>query len=153
MGSDATRALVLGAATLTAALAWLAAQALRVPVRHPSRLVAELRLAQAAAVLLAFSAALLAGLSAAHAEVPGAGLDMAFAVVWCGLALMTLVRDASAALGWLAAGFAGRAVLDLLHLPGWLPGPVPRGYLVASAVVNAVAAGCCVLPLVQRRHS
>lgn len=153
MGSDATRALVLGAATLTAALSWLAAQTVRVPARHPSRLVAELRLAQAAAVMLAFSAALLAGLSAAHGEVPGAGLDMAFAVVWCGLALMTLVRDASAALGWLAAAFAGRAVLDLLHLPGWLPGPVPAPYLIVSAIVNVVAGACCAVPLVQRRHS
>lgn len=153
MGSDASRALLIGAATLSAALAWLAVQTLRVPARHPSRLVAELRLAQAAAVLLAFSGALVAGLSAAHPEVPGAGLDMAFAVVWCGLALMTLVRDATAALAWLAAAFAGRALLDLLHLPGWLPGEVPATHLIVSAGVNAIAAAWCAAPLVQRRHS
>jgi hypothetical protein len=153
MGSDASRALLLGASTLTAALAYLSWQTMRVPSRHPSRLVAELRLAQAAAVLLAFSAALVAGLSAAHDTVPGAGLDMAFAVVWCGLALMTLVRDASAALAWLGAAFASRALLDLLHLPGWLPGPVADAHLVGSAVASAVAALCCLAPLAQRRHS
>ena len=153
MGSDATRSLVVGAASLTTALLWLPWQTLRVPTRHPSRLVAELRLAQAAAVLLAFSAALVGGLSAAQDTIPGAGLDAAIAVVWCGLALMTLVRDASAALGWLAVGFAGRMALDLLHLPGWLPGPVPAPHLTGSAVVNALAAICCASPLVQRRYS
>ena len=153
MGSDATRALVLGAVTLSAALGWLGVQTLRVPPRHPSRLVAELRLAQAAAVLLAFSAALMAGLSAARPEVPGAGLDMAFAVLWCGLALMTLVRDATAALAWLGAAFAGRALLDLLHVPGWLPGAVPTLHLVVSTGVNLVAAAWCLAPLAQRRHS
>jgi hypothetical protein len=153
MGSDASRALLLGTTTLMVALGYLTWQTLRVPPRHPSRLVAELRLAQAAAVLLAFSAALVAGLSAAHDTVPGAGLDMALAVAWCGLALMTLVRDASAALGWLALAFCGRALLDLLHLPGWLPGPVPDAHVAGSVVANGVAALCCLAPLAQRRHS
>lgn len=153
MGSDASRTLLIGAATLTLALGSLTWQTLRVAPRDPLRLVAELRLAQAAAVLLAFSSALVAGLSAAHESVAGAGLDMALAVVWCGLALMTLVRDASAALGWLAAAFVTRAMLDLAHLPGWLPGPVADAYLSGSAVANGVAALCCALPLVQRRYS
>ena len=91
-----------------------------------------------------------AGLSAAHDTVPGAGLDMALAVVWCGLALMTLVRDAHAALGWLGAAFVGRALLDLLHLPGWLPGPVADTYVAGSVVANAVAALCCLAPLAPR---
>jgi hypothetical protein len=153
MASDATRALLLGAATLTVAFGYLTWKTLRMPVQHPSRLVAELRLAQAAAVLLAFSAGLIAGLSAAHDTVPGAGLDMALAVVWCGLALMTLVRDATAALAWLALAFGGRALFDLLHLPGWLPGPVGDAVLIGSVVANGLAALCCLAPLAQRRYS
>jgi hypothetical protein len=153
MGSDASRSLLLGVATLTVAFGYLTWQTLRVPARHPSRLVAELRLAQAAAVLLAFSAALVAGLSAAHDTVPGSGLDMALAVVWCGLALMTLVRDASAALGWLGLAFVSRALLDLLHLPGWLPGPVADAHVAGSVAANALAALCCLAPLAQRRYS
>lgn len=153
MASDATRALLLGTTTLTVALAYLTWQTLRMPSQHPSRLVAELRLAQAAAVLLAFSGALIAGISAAHDAVPGAGLDMALAVLWCGLALMTLVRDATGALSWLATGFAGRALLDLLHLPGWLPGPVDDATLIGSVVANGLAALCCLAPLAQRRYS
>lgn len=153
MGSDGVRALLLGGLTLTVALGYLTLRTMAVPPQHPSRLVAELRLAQAAAVLLAFSAALMAGLSAAHAGVPGAGLDMALAVVWCGLALMTLVRDASAALGWLALAFAGRAALDLLHLPGWLPGPVASPIVIGSVIANGLASLCCLVPLAQRRYS
>ncbi len=153
MGSDASRALLLGSAILVVAFAAHTVQTLRSRPQAPHRLVAELRLAQAAAVLLTFSAAMMGGLSAAHDAVPGAGLNVAFAVVFCGLALMTLPRDAGSALRWLAAGFAARLVLDLLHLPGWLPGPVPDVVVALSAAANGVAAWCCLAPLVQRRHS
>jgi hypothetical protein len=153
MGSDAGRALLLGAATLVAAFGLLTVQTIRILPHAPSRLVAELRLAQVGAVLLTFSAALIAGLSAAHEAVPGAGLDVALAVLFCGLALMTLLRDATSALAWLGAGFIGRVVVDLLHLPGWLPGPVPDGIIAGSAVANGLAACCCLAPLVQRRLS
>jgi hypothetical protein len=153
MGSDATRTLALAGVTLVAAFAVLTAQTLRIPAQAPGRLVAELRLAQVGAVLLSFSAALLAGLSAAHDAVPGAGLDVAFAVLFCGLALMTLLRDAGSALAWLAGGFATRALLDLLHLAGWLPGPVSDQVIAGSALANGLAVACCVAPLVHRGRS
>ena len=47
----------------------------------------------------------------------------------------------------LAAGFLGRMVLDVLHLPGWLPTIAPSPVLAGSAVANLVAAGLCALPL------
>ncbi|BCS34484.1 hypothetical protein TBR22_A37110 [Luteitalea sp. TBR-22] len=149
MASEATRALLAGAATLVLALAALTIQTLRIPGHAPHRVVAELRLAQAAAVLLAFSAAFLAGMGASAAG-PVAALDMACAVLACGLALMTLVRDPRAALAWLGAAFLGRAVLDLGHALGWLP-PVaaPRGVLAGSLVANLCAAACCALPLLR----
>lgn len=153
MASEAARALLLGTATLVLALAYLTLQTLRVPARHPSRLIAELRLAQAAAVLLAFSSALMAGLASARDQVPAASLDVAMAVLWCGLALMTLVRDARSALAWLAAAFVGRAAFDLVHVAGWLPGAVPAMHLAVSAAANAFAACCCLVPLAQRRYS
>lgn len=146
MGSEAGRALLAGALTLVVALGVLTWQTIRIPSHAPSRVIAELRLAQAAAVLLAFSAAFLAGLAASAAG-PVAALDMACAVLACGLALMTLVRDPRAALAWLAAAFLARTVLDLLHLPGWLATPAPTAVLQASAVANLVAAGLCALPL------
>lgn len=153
MGSDATRTLALAGVTLVAAFAVLTAQTLRIPAQAPGRLVAELRLAQVGAVFLTFSAALVAGLSAAHDTVPGAGLDVAFAVLFCGLALMTLLRDAASALAWLASGFAARTLLDLLHLAAWLPGPVPDPVMAGSVLANGLATACCLAPLVHRRRS
>ena len=68
--------MLVGAGTLVTALAVLTWQTVRIPGHAPHRVVAELRLAQAAAVLLAFSAAFLAGLGAS-APGPVAALDMA----------------------------------------------------------------------------
>ncbi|MCC6162011.1 MAG: hypothetical protein IT182_01535 [Acidobacteria bacterium] len=146
MGSDASRALAGGALTLVAAMAVLTWQTIRIPSHAPHRVVAELRLAQAAAVLLAFSAAFLAGLAASTAG-PVAALDMACAVLACGLALMTLVRDPRAALTWLGAAFGVRALLDLVHLMGWLPTVAPSTVLTGSAAANAAVAVLCALPL------
>jgi hypothetical protein len=148
MGSEAGRALVAGAATLVAALAVLTWQTLRIPGHAPHRVVAELRLAQAAAVLLAFSAAFLAGLGAS-APGPAAALDMASAVLMAGVALMTLVRDPRAALAWIAAAFLGCAVLDLAHLLAWLPMVAAEAVLAGGLVANLCAATCCVLPLLR----
>jgi len=140
--------LLVGAGTLVTALAVLTWQTVRIPGHAPHRVVAELRLAQAAAVLLAFSAAFLAGLGAS-APGPVAALDMACAVLVAGLALMTLVRDPRAALAWIAAAFLGRAVLDLAHLLGWLPMVAADAVLAGSLVANLGAAGCCALPLLR----
>jgi len=140
--------LLAGAGTLVTALAVLTWQTVRIPGHAPHRVVAELRLAQAAAVLVAFSAAFLAGLGAS-APGPVAALDMACAVLVAGLALMTLVRDPRAALAWIAAAFLGRAVLDLAHLLGWLPMVAADAVLAGSLVANLGAAGCCGLPLLR----
>lgn len=146
MASEAGRALIGGALTLVVAMAVLTWQTVRIPGHAPHRVVAELRLAQAAAVLIAFSAAFLAGL-AASASGPVAAFDMACAVLACGLALMTLVRDPRAALAWLGAAFLGRAILDLAHLLKWLPVVADGGVLAGSLVANLCGAACCVLPL------
>jgi len=148
MGSEAGRALFVGAGTLLAALAMLTWQTVRIPGHAPHRVVAELRLAQAAAVLLAFSAAFVAGLGAS-APGPVAALDMACAVLVVGVALMTLVRDPRAALAWIAAAFLGRAILDLSHLLGWLPRVAVDPVLTGSLLANLGAAGCCTLPLLR----
>ena len=152
MGSEAGRALVAGALTLLTALAVLTRQTVRLPSHDPDRLVAELRLAQAAAVLLAFSAAFVAGLAASSSG-PVAALDMAVAVLCCGLALMTLVRDPRAALAWLAGAFMARALADLAHLPGWLPTTAPAAVYSASAIANVAAAALVALPLLRARAS
>lgn len=146
MASEAGRALLAGALTLVAALLVLTIQTVRIPGHVPSRIVAELRLAQAAAVLLAFSAAFLAGVSASSSG-PVAALDMAAAVLCCGVALMTLVRDARTALAWIAAAFLARAILDLCHLLQWLPIVAPLPVIGGSLLANLSAAALVALPL------
>ncbi|WP_291981497.1 hypothetical protein [Luteitalea sp.] len=149
MASEAGRALLAGGVTLVAALAVLTWQTIRIPSQAPHRVVAELRLAQAAAVLLAFSSAFLAGLGAS-APGPVAAFDMACAVLAAGLALMTLVRDPRAALAWIGAAFLARAALDLAHLLGWLPVVAADPVLAGSLGANVLAALCCALPLRRR---
>lgn len=146
MASEAARALLAGALSLVAALLVLTVQTVRIPGHAPARVVAELRLAQAAAVLLAFSAAFLAGL-AASASGPVAAFDMAAAVLCCGVSLMALVRDARAALAWIAAAFLGRAILDLCHLLEWLPIVAPTRVVGGSLLANLIAAALVALPL------
>ena len=146
MASEAGRALLAGGLTLVLALLVLTVQTVRIPGHAPTRIVAELRLAQAAAVLLGFSAAFLAGLAASSSG-PVAALDMAAAVLCCGLALMTLVRDARAALAWLAAAFLGRAILDLCHVLEWLPIVAPTRVIFGSLLANLTAAALVALPL------
>jgi hypothetical protein len=79
-----------------------------------------------------------------------AAFDMACAVLACGLALMTLVRDPRAALAWLGAAFLARAGLDLTHLVGWLPSVAAGGVLAGSLAANLCGAALCVLPLLRR---
>lgn len=146
MASEAGRALIGGALTLVVALVVLTWQTVRIPGHAPHRVVAELRLAQAAAVLVSFSGAFLAGMSVT-APGPVAALDMACAVLACGLALMTLVRDPRAALAWLGAAFVARALLDLAHLLGWLPTVAAGSVLAGSLIANLCGGACCVLPL------
>lgn len=146
MASETSRALIGGAITLMAALAVLTWQTVRIPGHAPHRVVAELRLAQAAAVLVTFSAAFLAGV-ATTAPGPVAAFDMACAVLACGVALMTMVRDPRAALAWLGAAFLARAILDLAHLLSWLPAISHNAVLAGSLGANLFGAVCCVVPL------
>ena len=146
MGSEAGRALLGGAATLVAALAVLTWQTVRIPGHAPHRVVAELRLAQAAAVLLAFSAAF-AGRPRRLRAGPRRGPRHGVRGAGCGLALMTLVRDPRAALAWLGCGLPWRA-------PSWTWRTCSggcrrwrRGRAAGSLVANLCAAACCVLPL------
>ncbi len=92
--------------------------------------MAELRLAQLAALLLALSAGAYIGLAVAHEAQPGVGFDVALAGVFFVVAAATLVRDPRQALTILALAFAAHAILDVAHRPGW---PLPDG--VAPAMV------------------
>jgi uncharacterized PurR-regulated membrane protein YhhQ (DUF165 family) len=148
---EAARAIALVAAALIVMIAWMSARALRLPPLAPDRLVAELRLAQLAAPVLAFAAACYVGLAAAQPSAPGTALDTVLAFGFLVVAITAPLRDPREALTLVALAFVAHAVVDVLHGPGWLPEvTAPGWYSVGCAVHNLVAAVLCYAPLLRR---
>src|SRR5262245_7083026 len=132
-------------------IAWMATRALRQAPATPPRLIAELRLAQVSAVVLALTAGAYVGLAAAHDAVPGAGLDVAFAVGFLVVAVLAPLRDSHEALLALALAFAAHAVIDVLHRPDLLAEAlVPRWFVIGCAIHNVLAGALCYAPVFRR---
>jgi hypothetical protein len=150
--TEAFQTTVVAFAMLGAALTWQAVRAAMVPVSSPERLVAELRLAQLAALLLSLSAGAYIGLAVAHETERGVGVDIALAVGFFVTAAATLVRDPRQALTILALAFAAHAILDVAHRPGWLlpDGMAPRWYSIGCAVYDVFIGALCYFPILRR---
>ena len=150
--TEAFQTTVVAFAMLGAALTWQAVRAAMVPVSSPERLVAELRLAQLAALLLSLSAGAYIGLAVAHEADRGVGVDIALSVGFFVTAAATLVRDPRQALTILALAFAAHAVLDVAHRPGWLlpDGMAPRWYSIGCAVYDVYIGALCYFPILRR---
>jgi hypothetical protein len=152
MGTEALRTAAFAFVGLGAGLTYLAVRTAAIPANSPERLVAELRLAQIAALLLAMAAGAYVGLAVAHEARPGVGLDIALAVGFLVVAATTLVRDPRQALTILALAFAAHAVVDVAHRPGWpLPdGVAPRWYSIGCAVYDVYVGALCYWPILRR---
>ena len=150
--TEAFQTTVVAFAMLGAALTWQAVRAAMVPVSSPERLVAELRLAQLAALLLSLSAGVYIGLAVAHEADRGVGVDIALSVGFFVTAAATLVRDPRQALTILALAFAAHAILDVAHRPGWLlpDGMAPRWYSIGCAVYDVYIGALCYFPILRR---
>jgi hypothetical protein len=149
--SEALRAIGFASLALGVAFGWQAAATARIEPGSPQRLVSEFRLVQFAALLLVLVAGSYIGLAAAHEQHAGTGLDVAFAVGFFVVSATALTRDPREALTILALGFAGHALLDVMHRPGLLPGGiVPRWYLIGCAVYDALIGVLCYLPILRR---
>jgi hypothetical protein len=149
--TEGTRALLLAALTTLGMVGWMAIRALRLASPAPDRLIAELRLAQVSAVVLAFTAGAYVGLAAAHHGLSGAGLDVAFALGFLVVAVLAPLRDPHEALLAIALAFAGHAVLDVLHRPDLLAeGVVPRWFAIGCAIHNVLAGALCYAPVFRR---
>lgn len=135
---------------LAAGLTWYAVRSSLVPPTSPDRLVAELRLAQFGALLLALIAGAYVGFAVSHEEQTGVGMDVALAVGFLVVAASTLVRDPRQALTILALAFAAHAVLDVAHRPDGLPEIAPRWYLVGCAIYDVYIGALCYLPILKR---
>jgi hypothetical protein len=149
--SEAVRTALIAFLALAAGFTWQAVKTSQVPVTSPERLVAELRLAQIAALLLSLVGGAYLGFAAAHELRPGVGADIAIAVGFFLVAATTLVRDPRQALTILALAFAAHAVVDVAHRPGLLPdGIVPRWYSIGCAIYDVYIGALCYLPILRR---
>ena len=149
--SEALRTALIAFAALAAGFTWQAVKTARIPVSSPERLVAELRLAQIAALLLALVGGAYIGFAAGHEQQPGVGADIAIGIGFFLVAATTLIRDPRQALTILALAFAAHAVVDIAHQPGALPEVAPRWYLTGSAIYDVYIGILCYLPILRRR--
>ena len=149
--SEAVRTVLIAFATLGAGLTWQSIRTAAVPPSSPERLVAELRLAQMAALLLTLTAGAYLGFAVVRENEPGVGMDIALAVGFLLVAAVTMVRDPRQALTIVAVAFLAHAVLDIAHRPGLLPEALaPRWYAVGGAVYDVFMAAVCYLPVLRR---
>ena len=149
--SEAFRTALIAFLALGAGFTWQAIKTALIPVSSPERLVAELRLAQMAALLLSMVGGAYIGFAAGHEFQSGVGADIAIAVGFFLAAATTLVRDPRQALTILALAFAAHAVVDVAHRPGWLPdGIAPRWYAIGCAVYDVYIGALCYLPILKR---
>lgn len=149
--TDSARVLLVAGTALAIILVRLALVAVRADTGSPSRMVAELRLAQFAALVLTLSAGSYVGFALAQESAAGSGLDVALAVGFLVSAAVAVTRAPRTALILLAVAFAGHAGVDLLHVAGLLPSEaMPHWYATACAVYDVGIAGVCCLPIVYR---
>jgi len=150
--TEGLRTTLIAFAALGSTFTWQAIRAARIPANSPERLVAELRLAQVGALLLALTAGAYIGLAVAHENETGAGLDVAITVGFFVVAAATLVRDPRQSLTMLALAFAAHAVVDVAHRPGSpLPDVLaPRWYSIGCAIYDVYLGALCYFPILRR---
>ena len=149
--SEALRTVLVAFGALGLGLAWQSIRTAAIPTASPERLIAELRLAQMAALLLALSAGAYIGFAVRAENDPGVGLDIALSVAFMLTAAVTMLRDPRQALTIVALAFVAHAVVDIGHRPGLLPdGLAPRWYAVGCAVYDVFMGAVCYLPVLRR---
>ena len=149
--SEGLRTLLVAAVAFGAGFSFQSLKTAAIPISSPERLIAELRLAQIAALLLTLSAGAYLGFAAANEAVTGVGLDIALSVGLFVLAAYTLTCDPRQALTLLALGFATHAIIDIAHRPGMLPEEIaPRWYTVGCASYDLLIGALCYFPILRR---
>lgn len=130
---------------------WLALGARRAEPTSGQRLVAELRLAQFAALLLAFAAAVPMGFALGHHDAAGAGLVVAIAAGCFTTAGLVTTWEPVRALTALTVTWGAQAMAALAHGVGLLPPEiVPGWYPAAGAAYGVAIAALCCLPVLRR---
>jgi hypothetical protein len=149
--SEAARALLLVAIALLGSMVWMTWRTLSIPASAPDRLVAELRLAQFGAVLLALIAGASIGLAATNEARPGIAIEAALALAFFSVATIAPLRDPREALTLLALAFGAHALAAISHRPGFLPDRIaPTWFTIGVAVTDFLLGVLCYLPVLRR---
>ncbi len=141
--SDTARVLLTAGVLSTTAFAMFVWKLTRLDAAGPDRLVAQLRLAQWAALVLASIAGVSLGLTIAHDEGPFGSVEVALAVAFLIVAAIATLREPRSALHALAIGFVLHALFDIAHRPGGLPNVAPQWYAVGCSIYDVCLGGLC----------
>jgi hypothetical protein len=149
--TEASRTILIAALSIAAGMTWHALRTAAIPLASPDRLIAELRLAQIAALVLMATAGAYVGFASTHDAQPGVGLDIALALGFGVVAGVALLRDPRQALTLLGLAFAAHAMVDVAHRPGVLPeGIAPRWYALGCALFNLYTGAVTYWPILRR---
>jgi hypothetical protein len=149
--SEGLRTVLVAFGGLALGFTWQSIRTAAVSPSSPDRLIAELRLAQFAALILTLTAGAYIGFAVVRENQPGVGFDVALAIGFLLVAAVTMVRDPRQALTIVALAFAAHAVVDVLHRPGLLPEDLaPRWYSIGCAVYDVYLGALCYLPMLRR---
>jgi hypothetical protein len=107
----------------------------------PDRLVAELRLAQVAALVLALMAGVSVGLAIGHGMRPDLSVEVAVGGILFLVAAVAPFQDPRLALTIVALGFAAHAVTNVMHRPGLLPDDLATSGILWGAPVSTSWSG------------
>jgi hypothetical protein len=142
--TDTGRVLLTAAILSGSTLGVFAWRITRIDAAQADRLIAELRLAQVAAVLLAALGAMPIGLAVAAEQVPGAHLDATLGIAFVVFAGFVLLQQPHEALLVASLGFLAHALVTMAHRPGLLPPDVvPRWLAIALATCDVYLAAIC----------
>jgi hypothetical protein len=142
--TETARLLLIAAVLSASALGVFAWRLLRSDPAAPERLIGELRLAQACAILLAVTGGAWLGLGAGHEAELLSSLDVTIAIVYAILAVVALQLEPRQALLLLAAAFVAHALIDIAHRPGWLSQAIaPRWFIAGCAAYDVFVGAVC----------
>jgi len=149
--TESVSAFIFGTAALSLALASLSWNAARIEAPSPSRLVAELRLAQCASLMLTLAAGIYVGFAVSRPDIAGSGLVIALAIGFFVIAALATTWEPRHALTTLAVAWAAHGLVDLAHIVDVLPADIaPIWYPTACAIYDVCIAGLCYLPVLKR---
>ena len=142
--TDTVRVLLTAATLVAITMGTLAVRLKQLDANSAARIVGELRLATAAALLLAITAAIYIGLAIASRTIPESSLDVTLSLLFLVASGFALTRDPRESLLVTAAAFTLHALFDIAHRPGLLSAAlVPRWYVIACAAINLYMAALC----------